>query len=148
MKKETSYNRNSNNSSLSIEDVIISSLKKPQFEEIIIELLDGNELYYYVLQAHFDLNVNYTFPESIINDLMVYFQEFRIEDSGDYIESSATMYSADLAAYPPDGSWNADLYEFLDHYMWSEPEGEKYGFFNDLETARRFGDKNWIPEMG
>jgi hypothetical protein len=144
MKKETSYDDHSNVRSLFLDEVIKSSLNKPQFKEMIIELLAGVELYYYVLQAHFDPSVHYIFPQSIIDDLMSYFEEFDIKESGNYINSSATMYGADPSAYPPDGSWSADLYEFLDHYMWIEPEGEKYGFFNDLEAARRFGDSNWV----
>jgi hypothetical protein len=71
------------------------------------------------------------------------FENFNIREHGEYIDSSAEMSGADPAAYPSDGSWTADLYEFMEHYKWIEPEGEEYGFFNDLSSAKRFGERNW-----
>ena len=144
MKEETIGGILSTDDNLSIYEVIISSLKKPQYKEIIMEFL-SEELFYHVLIAHFDPNVNYLFPDSIIDYLMTYFDNFSIRDHGEYIHSSAEMGGADPAAYPPDGSWTADLYEFLGHYMWIEPEGEEYGFFNDLSAAESFGIFNWVP---
>lgn len=130
---------------LSIQEVIIASLRKPSHKEKILEFLDYDEVNYYVLQAHFDPYVNYSFPEDIIDGIMSYFDAFDIRDKGNYIDSSATMCGADPAAYPPDGSWCADLYEFLDYYMWIEPEGQQYRFFTDLNDAKRFGHLNWLP---
>ncbi len=129
--------------SLSINEVIISSLKNPKFKDIFMEFLDQDELLYHVLIAHYDPNVNYSFPDQIIYDIMTWFENFNIREHGEYIDSSAEMVGADPAAYPPDGSWTADLYEFMGHYMWVEPEGEKYGFFTNLESATRFAKQNW-----
>jgi hypothetical protein len=143
MKKIKNNETLSNDGDLSLEDVIIRSLNKSEFKEKIIELLDYDELYYYVLQAHFDPSVNYTFPNSIIDDLLTNVGEFDIVEQGNYINGSETMYGADPSAYPPDGSWCAELYEFFDHYMWIEPEGEKHGFFSDLKAARNFGNSNY-----
>lgn len=130
--------------SLSLEQVIIIALQKSDFKEIIVNFMDFSELNYHVLKVHFDMNVHYSFPEDIVNDLMYYFNDFNIKEHGKFIESSAIMHGADKAAYPPDGSWSADLYEFLGHYMWIEPEGEEYGFFSSLKSAQSFGDTNWI----
>jgi hypothetical protein len=130
---------------LSIQEVIIASLRKPNHKETILEFLDYDEVNYYVLQAHFDPTVNYLFPATIIDGIMSNFDDFNIIDKGTYVESSAAMFGADPAAYPPDGSWCADLYEFLDHFKWIEPEGQEFGFFTDLNSAKRFGDLNWMP---
>jgi hypothetical protein len=129
--------------SLSINEVIISSLKNPKFKDVIVEFLDQDELLYHTLVAHYDPNVNYSFPGRIIDDIMSWFENFNIREHGEHIDSSAEMGGADPAAYPPDGSWTADLYEFMEHYMWVEPEGEKYGFFSNLESAERFGEQNY-----
>jgi hypothetical protein len=128
---------------LSVDEVVISSLKNAKYKDLIIEFLDQNELLYYVLIAHYDPNVNYSFPDQIIDDIMTWFENFNIREHGEYIDSSAEMGGADPAAYPPDGRWTADLYEFMGHYMWLEPEGEKYGFFTNLESAERFGEQNY-----
>lgn len=130
-------------SNLSVYEVVISSLKNSKYEDLIIEFLDQNELLYHVLVAHYDPNVNYSFPGRIIDDIMSWFENFNIREHGECIDSSAEMGGADPAAYPPDGSWTADLYEFMGHYMWLEPEGEKYGFFTNLESAQRFGEQNY-----
>ena len=128
---------------LSIYEVIISSLKNPKYKDVIMEFLDHDELFYHTLVAHYDPNVNYSFPGRIIDDIMSYFENFNIRIHGEYLDSSAEMGGADPAAYPPDGSWTATLYEFMGHYMWEEPEGEKYGFFNDLSSAKLFGERNF-----
>jgi hypothetical protein len=128
---------------LSVDEVVISSLKNAKYKDLIIEFLDQNELLYYVLIAHYDPNVNYSFPDQIIDDIMTWFENFNIREHGEYIDSSAEMGGADPAAYPPNGRWTADLYEFMGHYMWVEPEGGEYGFFTNLESAERFGEQNY-----
>jgi hypothetical protein len=129
--------------SLSINAVIISSLKNPKHKDVIMEFLDQDELFYHTPVVHFDPNVNYSFPGRIIDDIMSCFENFKIREHGEYLDSSAEMGGADPAAFPPDGSWTATLVELMGHNMWVEPEGEKYGFFNDLSSAKLFGERNW-----
>lgn len=129
---------------LSISEVIVAALNTPGYKKDIIELLDFNELYYHVLRIHYSCELNCQFPQDIIDEIMGYADYFSIVESGVYIDSSLKMYGADPSAYPTDGSWSADLYEYLGHYMWLEPEGVEYGFFEDLKAAKKFGDQNWI----
>jgi hypothetical protein len=56
---------------------------------------------------------------------------------------SNKMLGADPAAYPPDGSWHAVLYEIFGWYYWQEPEGEEYGLFKTKKEAVKFGARNW-----
>lgn len=96
------------------------------------------------MAANYDPNVNYSFPGRIIDDIISYFENFNIRIHGEYLNSSAEMGGADSAAYPPDVSCTANLYEFMGHYIWEEPEGEKYGFFfNDLSSAKIFGERKF-----
>ncbi len=124
-------------------EVIIRSLDKPKFKDLIIEMLDSNELYYYVLQVHYNPNINFEFPKNIIDEIISFIDEIALKDHYEYIDSSETMRGADPAAYPPDGTWCATLYEFFDHYIWVEPEGQEYGFFSDLKSAKSFGAINY-----
>ena len=129
---------------LTISEVIVLALYMPQYKRKIIELLDFNELYYHALRIHYSSDLNYQLPQGIIDEILACTETFSIIESGVYVDSSLKMHGADPNAYPPDGSWSADLYEFLGHYMWVEPEGREYGFFDNLIAAKRFGDQNWI----
>lgn len=129
----------------SFHEVIISALNNPKHQRTILELLGGEELYFHVLKCHFDPEVNYLFPKDLVDGIMEIFYEVDYGKYEEYIDSSEIMSGADPAAYPPDGTWSADLLEFLDHYIWVEPEGDRIGYFSDLKDAKEFGDRNWCP---
>lgn len=124
-------------------EVVKSALLKPDFHGKLFDWLDHEELHFHALVAHFSPDVNYLFPQEIIDGLMDHLLDLPIRQYGTYVEDSDFMFTGDPSAYPPDGRWSADLFEFLGHYMWIEPEGEQYGFFKTLEEARAFGDIIW-----
>jgi len=126
-------------------DVLASAFAgDPGLESELCELLELRPLEYQALRAHYDPAVNFTLPEDLVSEVIdAAYSVFNIREHGKYVTESDTCYSSDLAAYPPDGEWTATLYEFLGHYMWLEPEGERYGFFDRLEEAEEFGRRNY-----
>ena len=126
-------------------DVLASAFAgDPGLESELCEFLELRELEYQALRAHFDPAVNFTLPENLVNEVTdAAYSNFNIRRQGEEIMESDNCYSTDLAAYPPDGAWTATLYKFLDHYMWLEPEGERYGFFDSLEEAEEFARSNY-----
>lgn len=128
-----------------LEEVLADAIAhKPRYQEDIQEFLAISEGEYRELRKHFNPKDNFTVPEQEINELMAAaYDNFNIRKQGDYIDDSATQYSSDIYAYPPDGAWTATLYKFLGYYMWLEPEGEENGFFRTLKEAEAYGKANY-----
>lgn len=137
------YDIRSRKNCVGIYHVVEMAFLKPEYHDKLLDWLGNEELHFHALVAHFSPDVNYLFPQEIIDDLMDHLLDLPIRQYGTYVEASGLMFTGDPSAYPPDGRWSADLFEFLGHYIWIEPEGEEKGFFKTLEEARAFGATYW-----